>query len=556
MRYRSKRSFLNIYFLIFIGIFSYFLNAQDKLQEEVNSYLKGLPFKSFSIDVPHFSDKTFNIKDYGAIGDGHTLNTEAFKKTIEACSKTGGGIVIVPQGFWLTGPIELKSNINFHVDRGALILFTPDHTQYPIIKSSKRGFIVASPVYGINLTNIAITGEGIFDGSGEAWRPLKKAKTTESLWKSFINSGGVLSNNGQMWWPSKEAMDGEEYLKDLLSTKTKNELTEEDFLKARDFKRPILILLMDCKNVLIDGPTFEDSPAFALYPNWCDNVIVRNVKIHNEYWAQNGDGIDISSCKNVLVYKCRVNAGDDGICMKSSKDKKSNEPSLQNIVIADNVVYHAHGGFVTGSNTDGGMHNIYVSNCDFIGSDVGLRFKSARDRGGLVDNIFIKNIYMKNILNEAILFDTHYENRGFGSESNVPDVNERTPRFENIYLENIYCNGAKQAVLVDGLPEMPIQKIKISNSYISADEGFESMYAKEFDLENVKIVPKNKDVYSLNQSSDFKIVNGFCPEGTLIFMKVNGNRTSNINLINTSLSSAKTPIKYGQNVNINVVIQK
>ncbi len=556
MKFLSNHFVQNIIFIIFIGTSSNFLNAQERLQGEVNSYLKNLPFHSFSIEVPHFADKTFNIKDYGAIGDGHTLNTEAFNKTIEACSKAGGGIVIVPQGLWLTGPIELKSDINFHTEIGALILFTSDHTQYPIIKSSKRGFIVASPIYGIKLKNIAITGEGIFDGSGETWRPLKRAKATESLWKSFINSGGVVSDDGQMWWPSKEAMDGEDYLKNLISTKNKKELTAEDFLKARDFKRPILILLMDCKNVLIDGPTFEDSPAFALYPNWCENLIVRNVKIHNEYWAQNGDGIDISSCKNVLVFKCRINAGDDGICMKSSKDRNSNEPSLQNVVIADNVVYHAHGGFVTGSNTDGGMHNIYVNNCDFIGSDVGLRFKSARDRGGLVDNIFIKNIYMKNILNEAILFDTHYENRGFGSESKVPDVNERTPRFENIFLENIYCSGAKQAVLVDGLPEMPIQKIKISNSYISADKGFVSMYAKDFDLENVKIVPQNKDVYSLNQSSDFNIVNGFCPEGTTVFLKLDGNKTININLVNTNLTCAKIPIKFGKNVNKNAVIQK
>jgi polygalacturonase len=508
------------------------LNAQESLQSEVNNHLKNLPFKSFKIHLPSFQDKTFNIKDYGAVGDGHTMNTVAFKKTISACSDAGGGKVLVPPGLWLSGPIELKSNINFHVARGALILFSPDHYDYPIIQPTQGNFLVAPPLYGFNLENIAITGQGFLDGNGTTWRPLKRSKVNESLWKKFVNSGGVTNSDNSIWYPSEAARDGIEKFAQL--RKSKKEITAEDLLPFRDAMRPRLVSLIDCKKILIEGVTLENSPTFALNPNFCEDLVVRNVKVNNEYWAQNGDAIDIGSSKNVLVYNCTITAGDDGICMKSSSRKNSTRASLQNVVIVDCIVYHAHGGFVTGSNTDGGMHNILVNNCDFVGTDVGLRFKSARDRGGLVDNIFIKNIYMKDIVNEAILFNTYYEN--LNKNNKVFEVTDRTPIFKNIFIDSIYCDGARTAISADGLPEMPIQNITISNSYISSDRGFESKYAKGFTLNNVEIVPNNPPVFSLNESSDFTLDKIIYPQNISNFMNVSGKETKLISIENTKLS--------------------
>ena len=542
--------------ILFLIIILFFLTsnktaAQENLQDDVNNHLKNLPFESFKIQLPSFPEKIFNIKDFGAVGDGHTMNTIAFKKTIEACSKAGGGRILIPPGLWLTGPIELQSNIDFHVERGALVLFSPNHNDYPIIKRPSGGYVVAPPVYGFDLENIAITGSGLLDGNGTTWRPLKRSKINESLWKEFVKSGGVTNSDNSIWYPSKAARDGMEEFDKL--RKSKKEITAEDLLPFKDAMRPRLVSLINCRKILIDGVTLQNSPTFALNPNFCEDLVVRNIKVNNEYWAQNGDAVDIGSSKNVLIYNCTITAGDDGICMKSSSRKNSNGASLQNVVIIDCVVYHAHGGFVTGSNTDGGMHNIYVNNCDFVGTDVGLRFKSARNRGGLVDNIYIKNIFMKDIVNEAVLFNTYYENSGRNEKAGV---NERTPVFKNIFIDSIYCDGAKQAVLAEGLPEMPIQDIKISNSYISADKGFESKYAKGFSLNNVEIITKTAPVFDLRESSDFTLNKIQYPQGITDFMSVAGKDSKSISIENSGITDFDQQIKFTDGLDKSTVIVK
>jgi len=542
----------NILTFFFAIIFLNNSNAQENIQAEVNSHLTNLPFESFTIELPKFQDKDFNIKNYGAAGDGHTMNTEAFRKAIDACAEAGGGRVIVPPGLWLTGPIELKSNINFHLDRGALILFSPDHKDYPIIKIPHGGFVVASPLYGYDLENIAITGTGLLDGNGTTWRPVKKSKVTESLWKSFVKSGGVLSEDGSTWFPSEVSRDGDKMF--VQFKKDKKKLTAADLLPLRDAMRPRLVSLINCKRILIDGVTLENSPSFAFNPNLCEDMVIRNVKIINEYWAQNGDGIDIGASKNVLLYNCTVIAGDDGICMKSSKSKNSTGPALQNVVIENCVVYHAHGGFVIGSNTDGGVHNIFVKNCDFVGTDVGLRFKSGRDRGALVDNIFISNIFMKNILNEAILFNTYYENKKENGET-FP-VTDRTPIFKDFYIDSIFCAGAKSASSIVGLPEMPIQNIRISNSYISSEIGAETEFAKNISFDNVEISVTKGPVFNIDESSGFVLNKISFPRSAGSFMNISGKYSKSISIENTDLKNLKTPIIYSEDADKNSVLTK
>jgi polygalacturonase len=194
---------LNRIILFIALVFAFTSEAQTKNEQY---YISKAPFKMPTVVEPQFPERSFSIRDYGAIGDGQTLNTAAFAKAIEACVKAGGGKVIVPAGLWLTGPIELQSNLNLVVERGALIQFTPDRSQYPIIQmKGSNNYQVAPPVYGSRLKNVAITGEGILDGAGESWRPLKKSKATEAQWKEFTKTG-VVSKDGSLWWPSKEAM--------------------------------------------------------------------------------------------------------------------------------------------------------------------------------------------------------------------------------------------------------------------------------------------------------------------------------------------------------------
>lgn len=456
-------------------------------QKTAQYYLTNAPFKMPSVVEPKFSNKTFSIKDYGAVSDGQTLNTAAFAKAIDACTNAGGGKVIVPVGLWLTGPIQLKSNVNLVVERGALIQFTSDRTQYPIIKMDGSSTpVVASPIYGSKLKNIAITGEGILDGAGDSWRPVKKSKVTDGQWKQITKTGVV---NKDLWWPSKEAMEGEDYLKKLKKA-SKDEVNPDDYLAARDFLRPHMVYITASDNILLEGVTIRNSPKFVFYPSNCTNLTMRGVNIFNEWWAQNGDGIDISACRNVLIYKCNVSAGDDGICMKSSSTKNATGARLENIVVAACNVYHAHGGFVIGSNTDGGMNNIYVSDCNFIGTDIGIRVKSNAGRGGLVHNIYIKNIFMSDIANEAISFDTYYEDVPAGKEKDEvrTTLRDKTPVFEDFHISNVYCRGAKTAIAIQGLPEMPVHKIYFDNVTISSEEGYSNKNAKDISFKNVKII--------------------------------------------------------------------
>lgn len=465
----------------FLSFWVFYINAQER---DLAYYYNIAPFKMPRVTVPVFKDSAFNIQKFGAINDGQTLNTTAFTSAINACNKAGGGKVIVPAGLWLTGPIELKSNVNLVVEHGAIIQFSNDRTLYKMVKGA-----AIAPLSANEATNIAITGNGIIDGAGDSWRPLKKEKATEKQWKE-ITKTGVVSKDGKIWWPSRAAMDGEAYVKQLKEQNAKP--TDDDFLPARDFLRPHMVTFNKCNNILIEGVTIRNSPKFIFYPTRCTNITLRNANFFNEWWAQNGDAVDISACKNVVIYKCTVSAGDDGICMKSSGGKggETDEAALENILIAGCTVYKGHGGFVIGSNTDGGMKNIFVTDCNFMGTDIGIRVKSNAGRGGFVRNIYISNIYMKDIVHEAINFDTYYEDVVVGKSKDevVTTLRDKTPVFKNFYISNVACLKAKTAISITGLPEMPVSKIFFNNITIAANEGFVETNTTEIDFKKVKLI--------------------------------------------------------------------
>jgi polygalacturonase len=484
------------------------IQAQTPIQapptvRDISWYTTNCPFPMQAPMLPVFPDRDFPLTDYGAISDGHTLNTLAFQKAIHACSDAGGGRVVVPAGQWLTGPIELLSHVNLYLAPDARILFTNDHTQYPLITGHGYSVSVTPPLYGHDLEDIAITGEGSFDGAGESWRPVKREKMTAAQWSKLLSSGGSLSGDGKIWWPSREARDGDAYLRSL---KRKSQLTTDDFLPARDYLRPCLLDLVNCRHILIRGILLANSPKFVFYPNHCSDLTMDHVRIFNEWWAQNGDGIDISACKNVLLYQCTVSAGDDGICMKSSGTLPDG-PALRNVIIAGCTVYRAHGGFVIGSNTDGGMHDIFVSDCNFVGTDVGLRFKSNMGRGGLVDDIFITGITMRNIVHEAVLFDTYYENVEAGAEKdpNKPRPEDKTPEFRDFRISRVICNGAHTGISITGLPQMPVSRIFFDSLDIHSDKGLVATQARDIELHAMKWVVQNEPVYDADKTAEIRI---------------------------------------------------
>ncbi|MFN3381992.1 MAG: glycosyl hydrolase family 28 protein, partial [Runella zeae] len=362
--------------------------------------------------TPYFRKDTFNIARYGAKADGITVNTKAIQQTIDMCHAAGGGTVVIPAGLWLTGPIVLKNNVNLHIAKNALLQFSRNHDDYPIVITTWEGqesYRCQAPIWGVDLTNIAITGEGVLDGGGEVWRAIKRDKQTNAQWAALVKSGGVVSEKGDMWYPSEQSKKGN-------NTPNAGRIlngvhpSQEELASYKDFLRPNMVSLTRCKNVLIEGVTFQNSPAWTLHPLLCEQLSVRNVNVKNHWYAQNSDAIDLESCRNGILEGCTFDTGDDGITIKSGRDEQGRKRGIptENFIIRDCKVYHAHGGFVIGSEMSGGVRNLFVSNCTFMGSDVGLRFKTARGRGGVVENIYVTDVSMTEIPGEAVLFDMYY----------------------------------------------------------------------------------------------------------------------------------------------------
>ncbi len=425
---------------------------------------------------PQFEDQTFNVTDFGGRGDGVTVNTASIAAAIDACAKAGGGRVVIPEGLWLTGPIVFQSNVNLHIEPNALVRFTADYEAYPLRLVRLRGVprvLVTAPLYAENVENVAITGSGVFDGSGEAWRPIKDWKLTPNQWQKLLASGGAVETQGntQIWWPNETARHGEAKYNQLIAQGC---LDLNEYEALRVFMRPRLLHFINCRRVLLDGPTFQNSPFWNVNPLLCEDVTIRNINVRNAWYSQNGDGLDLESCQKVLVEHSTFDVGDDAICIKSGINAEGRQigvPTAQ-VVIRDCTVYHGHGGVVIGSEMSGGVNQIYVDRCKFIGTDVGLRFKSTRGRGGLVERIEIQNIVMTGITGDAMTFNLHYEVIAPGETVSVkpaiPVFTEETPQFRQITIKNVTVHGAKRALYMRGLPESPFSDIHFEDIRVSA----------------------------------------------------------------------------------------
>ncbi|GAB4024138.1 glycoside hydrolase family 28 protein [Spirosoma koreense] len=500
---------------------------------------------------PVFRKDTVSILTHGARPDGVTLNTRSINAAILACSQKGGGVVLVPAGLWMTGPIELKSNVNLHLKKAATLLFTTDKSQYALVEGTYEGKRAArnqSPVSGVNLENVAITGQGIVDGNGDVWRAVNKNQLTEPQWKEKVEAGGVLKEDGKTWYPSEQFKRASAENKSMLLTAGK---TPQDFADMKDFLRPNLLVLTNCKKVLLEGVTFQNSPAWCLHPLMCQDLTIRNVTTKNPEYAHNGDGMDIESCKNFLIESCTLDVGDDAICIKSGKDEEGRKRGMptENGVIRNNTVYNGHGGFVVGSEMSGGARNIFVSNCTFMGTDKGLRFKSVRGRGGVVEHIYAKDIYMKDIAGEAIFFDMYYfvKFATDGARDERPVVNEGTPVFQNMKFENIVCSGATKGVFIRGLPEMPVKNITMEKLVLQADKGVELIDASGIVLKNVQLITKStKPVILVDNSSKLTFDSiQYDPKASLLF-SINGERSQDIQVKNTDVAKAQTKAEFSK----------
>lgn len=481
----------------------------------LSTYLQDVPFEMGDVFRPEFSKSSWNIAAFGGVGDGSFDNTQAFRDAMVAVSSQGGGHLVVPRGVWCTGPITFEDNVDLHLSEGAVILFSPDFDKYPIIDTYFEGLKTRrcqSPLNAKGKKNVAITGFGTIDGNGDAWRWIKRSKLTEGEWNKLSKIEGSVTGMAQgfeLWAPNQSILEN---LQKCAMNVPEWCQTEEDWLSARDFLRPALLNFEQCENVWLQGVCFQNSPAWNLHPFQCQNVVVEDVMVINPWNSQNGDGLDLEACKNCLIVNTKFDVGDDAICVKSGKNKDGRDlqTPCENVVVDNCAVYHGHGGFVVGSEMSSGVKNVSVRNCMFLGTDVGLRFKSARGRGGVVENIHIDNINMINIPTDCILFDLHYTGLSASDalkqkqereaerqrliaaglpvpEEEVPAVTEETPQFKDIYINNVTCQGAMRAFYFNGLPEMPVTNINISNAQVTADYGIEINESRDIQISNVQL---------------------------------------------------------------------
>jgi polygalacturonase len=358
----------------------------------------------------------FNITDFGAIPDKKTLCTRAFNAALQAAAAAGGGTLYVPAGQFLTGPIRLQSNLTLELDAGAILAFSQNPADFPLVFTRWEGVEcnVYSPlIYGINLENVAVIGRGTLDGCGEYW------------WREF----------------------------------RKNTL---------NYPRPRFISFENCHNGLIEGVKIVNSPAWTINPIRCNNIAIHKVSIENPANSPNTDGINPDSCKNVHISDCHLDVGDDCISLKSGKENCREKIPCENITIVNCTMVHGHGGVVIGSEMSGGIRNVVISNCVFEGTDRGIRIKSRRGRGGVVEDIRISNVIMNGVITPFTMNKYYFCGQG-GKEPYVwnknPDVvDERTPVFRRIHFSNITARevGAAAGFLY-GLPEMPISDISFTN---------------------------------------------------------------------------------------------
>jgi len=483
------------------------------------------PFDMPQFKRPVFPDRTFNIREYGAVEGGKVKNTRAINRAIVAANEAGGGRVVIPKGTWLTGAIHLKSNVDLHLSEGTLVLFSSELRDYlPAVFSRHEGMECYKPsglIYALECDNIAITGKGRLHGQGKPWWGNRETRK--------MNLG------------SKTVTDGTKRLNDLCTQGVPVEKRRLDGSEG-DFIRPSFINPVKCTNVFIEDITVLYGPMWTVNPVYCENVIIRKVKVKTEGdygHTPNGDGINPDSCRNVLIEYCDMDTGDDCFTIKSGRaeDGLRVGRACENIVIRHCQGRQGHGGVVIGSETSGGIRNIFIHDCTFNGTDRGLRFKTARGRGAMIENIWVSNVQMGEILKEAIIVNTlRYTNR-----YPAHPLTDRTPTYRNLNFRNITCEYAKKAAIrIIGLPERPMQGLQFDNIAIKASAGIQVQDAGHIQFHNMQVKTDQGPVYQFDECFDIKISRDREPDNTDLFVQLIGKKTANIELYNMAINASVT----------------
>jgi len=441
-----------------------------------------IPFDLPSVEPPSFPDRLFDVRDFGAVGDGATANTQSFRRAIEACHGQGGGTVLIPAGTWATGPIHLRSNVNLHLERDALVRFSTRFGDYlPVVFTRWEGvecYNYSPLIYARDCENVAVTGDGAFDGQGKAWWHWKQSQQEAAKTLYDAEVCGV---------PVEKRVYG----------------TEKAALRPQ-FLQPI-----HCRNVLIEGVTFLDGPMWTIHPVYCENVLVRRVTVQTA--GPNTDGLNPDSSRNVIVKDCSFSTGDDCVAINSGMNEdgwRVGKP-CENVVIQNCRMSEGHGAVSIGSGMSGGVRNVHVHDCSFTGGDQGIRLKSMRGRGGVVENVHFENIRMSGLRQEAIVLNMFYGSSTAAPRSDTPPV------FRDVTIRNVTCDSAGAAIHIRGLPEQRISHVVLEHVHVNAIKGIRCRDADDLTLGDVSGVIEEEPLFSCSNVQGLHITNMDLEQGSL-----------------------------------------
>lgn len=502
-----------------------------------------------------------NMKSLGADNSGKELNTELINTTIANLSAEGGGTLYFPSGKYLTGAIKLKSNIVIDLEAGATLLFSDNFDDYlPFVEMRYEGVVMKSfsPLfYAVEEENITIRGRGTIDGQGKRW------------WNEFYRVIIDLRDNGVRDVNKYQSLWDQEN-----DTASLYRLTNSDYTNTlnRRFFRPPLFQTLRCSNIRIEGVTIVNSPFWTINPEFCENITITGVTINNPD-SPNTDGINPSSCRYVHISDCHITVGDDCITLKSGRDEQARNLAVpcENITITNCTMLAGHGGVVIGSEVSGDVRKVVISNCVFDGTDRGIRLKSTRGRGGIVEEIRVSNIVMKNIQKEAIIMNLMY------SQMKPEPVSERTPIFRNIHVSGLTGSEVNKAIEVVGLDEMPVSDISFTDINMQAKEGVQIDRAVNVTMRDVRVDASspfkisrsenvmlhnvwtgtpdaNKPLITVNDAKDLFIQGCFPLPGNRSFLRADG-INSGIVLKNNWLERLGVAIDQESKGSSNIIIQ-
>jgi polygalacturonase len=487
---------------------------------------------------------TFNVVDYGAVPDGTTNDTAAMARTVAACVAAKGGTIIVPAGRYLTGSIILDSNMTLDLEAGSELLYSGNPADSPIVPSrweSTNAYTHAPLIYANGKTNVSIVGQGTINGQGSNW-----------WWRE----GRYDPSRTEEIRPAKEA-----WLKLYDRIEAGQKPGPEEYKLAVEYLRPNLVQFNGCTNILVEGVTLTESPMWLLHPLYSDHVTIRGVTFRST--GPNGDGVDVDSCRDVRISDCFFSTGDDCIVIKSGRDadgRRTNRPT-ENVAITNCVMYKGHGAVVIGSETSGGIRNLVASNIVADGTWSGVRIKSMRGRGNVVENLRFDNFVINDALVSAIEITTLYRDQPAEAFS------DRTPIFRNFAFSNMTIVNAKQVASIQGLPEKAVEQLRFSDITASGISGFLCDHTLDIELHNVRVDTSTGSAFVFEQVNGLELEgvgtqspqaglpvldlrncgkvwlhSSHATQGTSVFIQQNGGEPGSLRLTDNDLSAAKVAV--------------